>query len=74
MKRLMLAVLLCGTAALTAAQDRSAELDQAYEEARAACVALKEAEARRDQGIEPQLERSEVGSIYLAHRGSKAAE
>lgn len=36
------------------AQDRHSELDRAYEEARAAQLALKEAEARRDQGIEPQ--------------------
>jgi hypothetical protein len=34
------------------AQDRRTELDKAYEEARAAQLALKEAEARRDQGIE----------------------
>ena len=38
----------------TAAQNRSAELDKAYEEARAAYLALKDAEQRRDQGIEPQ--------------------
>lgn len=37
-----------------AAQDRRSELDKAYEEARAAHQALKDAEARRDQGIEPQ--------------------
>ena len=36
------------------AQDRRSELDKAYEEARAAYQALKDAEARRDQGIEPQ--------------------
>jgi type II secretory pathway pseudopilin PulG len=41
-------------AASTAAQNRSAELDKAYEEARAAYLALKDAEQRRDQGIEPQ--------------------
>ena len=36
-------------------QDRRvSELDKAYEEARAAQQALKEAEARRNQGIEPQ--------------------
>jgi hypothetical protein len=45
------AVLVAGVAA---AQDRSSELDKAYEEARAAALALKDAEARRDQGIEPQ--------------------
>ena len=36
------------------AQDRRSELDKAYEEARAAQLALKDAEARRDQGIEPE--------------------
>ena len=36
------------------AQDRRSELDTAYEEARAAHLAVKEAEARRDQGVEPQ--------------------
>jgi hypothetical protein len=45
------AVLIAGAAA---AQDRSSALDKAYEEARAAALALKEAEARRDQGIEAQ--------------------
>jgi len=44
-------VLIAGAAA---AQDRVSALDKAYEEARAAALALKEAEARRDQGIEPQ--------------------
>jgi hypothetical protein len=39
---------------LALAQNRSAELDKAYEEARAAYLALKDAEQRRDQGIEPQ--------------------
>lgn len=36
------------------AQDRRSELDKAFDEARAAQLALKEAEARRDQGVEPQ--------------------
>ena len=36
------------------AQDRSTELDKAVEEARAAHLALKEAEKRRDAGVEPQ--------------------
>jgi hypothetical protein len=36
------------------AQDRRSELDKAYEEARAAQLALKDAEARRDQGIESE--------------------
>ena len=34
------------------AQNRSAELDKAYDEARAAYNALQEAEARRDRGVE----------------------
>jgi hypothetical protein len=53
MKALILVFsLLVAGAAL--AQDRRSELDKAYEEARAAYLALKEAETRRDQGIEPQ--------------------
>jgi hypothetical protein len=56
-KRLMkfLVVVFAALAAgSAAAQNRAAELDKAYEEARAAAIALKEAEARRDQGVEPQ--------------------
>ena len=41
-------------ASMAMAQDRRTELDKAYEEARSAQIALKEAEARRDQGVEPQ--------------------
>ena len=53
MKALVLVFsMLVGFAA--AAQDRRSELDKAYEEARAAYQALKDAEARRDQGLEPQ--------------------
>ncbi len=53
MRPLLLAIsLLVATAA--AAQNRSAELNQVYEEARAASLALREAEARRDQGVESQ--------------------
>jgi hypothetical protein len=56
-KRLMKALvlvfsMLVGFAAV--AQDRRSELDKAYEEARAAYQALKDAETRRDQGVEPQ--------------------
>lgn len=49
MKRLvlLLAVLFAGAAA---AQSRPSELDRAYEEARAAHFALKQAEERRDEG------------------------
>jgi len=51
MKRLVLASLLV-VATGVAAQNRSAELDQAYQEAREAHNALQQAIARRDQGIE----------------------
>ena len=36
------------------AQDRTAELDKAVEEARVAYLALQDAEKRRDQGVESQ--------------------
>jgi hypothetical protein len=48
---IVFALLVCNTGS---AQDRVRELDKAYEEARAAAAALKEAEARRDQGVEPE--------------------
>ena len=49
------AALAIGVAARAAnAQDRGQELDKAYEEARSAALALKDAEARRDEGAEPQ--------------------
>jgi hypothetical protein len=54
MKRLIPVVLLCVSSALAAQTNRGAELDKALEEARAAYLALKEAEERRDQGVEPQ--------------------
>jgi hypothetical protein len=53
MKRLLIVALLT-TSSLVFAQNRSADLDKAYEEARAAGLALKEAEKRRDEGVEPQ--------------------
>jgi len=53
MKRLLIVALLA-TSATVFAQNRSAELDKAYEEARAAGLALKEAEKRRDEGVEVQ--------------------
>jgi hypothetical protein len=53
MKRL-LAVALITTSSLVLAQNRSAELDKAYEETRAAYLALKEAEKRRDEGVTPE--------------------
>ena len=51
MKRLVLASLLA-VATSVGAQNRSAELDKAYQEARDAYNALQQAIARRDQGIE----------------------
>jgi hypothetical protein len=48
---IVFSVLVAGSAA---AQNRPSELDRAYEDARAASLALKDAEARRDQGVEPQ--------------------
>jgi molybdenum-dependent DNA-binding transcriptional regulator ModE len=53
MKRLLIVALLT-TSSVVFAQNRSAELDKAYEEARAAGLALKEAEKRRDEGVEAQ--------------------
>jgi len=50
----LLLALLLSIPTLVFAQDRTAELDKAYEEARAANLALQEAEKRRDQGVEPQ--------------------
>jgi hypothetical protein len=55
MRRLLLTLLLAGISTFATAQtNRSAELDQAVEEARAAYLALQEAEKRRDQGVESQ--------------------
>lgn len=55
MRRLVITALLIAPAlAFAQAQDRSAQLEQAYQEAREAYLALKAAEQRRDEGIEPQ--------------------
>jgi hypothetical protein len=51
MKRILL-VALVTTSSLVFAQNRSAELDKAYEDTRAAFIALQEAEKRRDEGVE----------------------
>ena len=51
MKRLFLVALLAA-ATTVFAQNRTAELDQAYEEARSAYTALQQAIARRDQAVE----------------------
>lgn len=47
-----LSLALCLFAVGASAQNRSAELDKAYEEARAAYNALQEVEARRDRGVD----------------------
>jgi hypothetical protein len=47
-----LSLALCLLTAGAVAQNRSTELDKAYEEARAAYNMLREAEARRDRGID----------------------
>jgi Ni/Co efflux regulator RcnB len=55
MKRLLLALLLAASSSVLMAQaNRTAELDKAVEDARAAYLALQEAEKRRDAGIESQ--------------------
>ena len=51
MKRLVLALLLL-VATSVGAQNRSAELDKAYQEARDAYNSLQQAIARRDQGVD----------------------
>lgn len=61
MKRLVLALLLAAATGV-AAQNRSAELDKAYQEARDAYNALQQAIARRDQGVE-SLPGERTGSV-----------
>ena len=52
MKRLVFVFLLLAATALSA-QERMSDLDQAYEDARVECTALKDLEARREEGREP---------------------
>jgi hypothetical protein len=52
-KRLF-AVLLLAFTTVVVAQNRSADLDRAYQEAREAYIAYQQALARRDQGVESQ--------------------
>ena len=52
MKRLVFVFLLLAASAVTA-QERMSDLDKAYEDARVECTALKDVEARREQGREP---------------------
>jgi len=51
-KRLVFVFLLLAASAV-AAQERTSDLDQAYEDARVECSALKDAENLREQGREP---------------------
>ena len=51
---LMFSILICVATLATAQADRSTELDKAYEETRAAFLALRDAEKRRDEGVESQ--------------------
>jgi len=53
MKRWLLALMFLAATSV-AAQNRTAELDKAYEEARAEYTAYQQALARRDQGTESQ--------------------
>jgi hypothetical protein len=47
-------LLTCAFSGALLAQNRSAELDKAYEDTRAAFLALQEAEKRRDAGLTPE--------------------
>jgi hypothetical protein len=54
MKRLVLALLITASSTVMAqTPNRSAALDKAVEETRAAYLALQEAERRRNEGVEP---------------------
>ena len=52
--RSVLTLLMAALAVAAAAQNRSAELDKAYEEARAAYNEYQQALKRRDEGVESQ--------------------
>ena len=52
---LTLLLTLYAGAAIAQAQDNRSALDKAFDEARAAQLALQAAEAKREQAIEPQL-------------------
>ena len=52
MARLVVVLLIAFSSSVYAQQNRSAQLDQAYEEARNAYIALQQAVTRRDQGVE----------------------
>jgi hypothetical protein len=60
-KRLVFVFLLLAASALSA-QERMSDLDQAYEDARVECNALKDLEARREQEREP-LPGERIGTV-----------
>jgi len=51
---MLLLLLLSAAPVLAQAPNRGADLDKAYEEARAAYLALQDAERRRDAGLTPE--------------------
>ena len=72
MSRFTLALLIAiSSTALAQTPNRSSELDTAYEEARAAHIALQEAEKRREAGIE-SLPGERIGTA--AGGGSRPTE
>jgi hypothetical protein len=72
MKRFVLLALIAVATPL-AAQNRSADLDKAYDEARAAYNEWQRALARRDQGVESQAGERSASAAGCARRASRGA-
>ena len=72
MKRLVFVFLLLAASA-PSAQERVSDLDQAYEDARAECTALKDLEAQREAGREP-LPGERVGIVAGKSHRSRLTE
>ena len=72
MKRLVFVFLLLAASAVTA-QERMSDLDKAYEDARVECTALKDLEARREQGREP-LPGERIGIVAGKSHRSRLTE
>ena len=70
MKRLVFVFLLLAASALSA-QEPMSDLDQAYEDARVECAALKDLEARREEGREP-LPGERLGTVAGKNRSGKS--
>ena len=70
MKRLVFVFLLLAAWALSA-QERMSDLDQAYEDARVECTALKDLEARREEGREP-LPGERLGTVARKSQSGKS--